>query len=266
MNNLVKIAVCQFKGSMNKLENINKAKEFVSRSIDKGSKIIVLPECFAVPYEINLFSQYSEKKLDSSPSINIFRELTKDKSDIYIFAGSIIEEENNKLYNTCFVYNNGNIIGSYRKNNLYKINLKEHSFSEEAVLSPGLEPTIIDTIYGKIGIGICYDLRFPKLAKYYQENGCKLIIYPGSFNRITGPVHWKLLQQARAIDNQLFVISCSAASNNEMKFKPYGKSFIISPWGAVISETQLDSEEEIVKDIDLNMINEIRNKIPILEN
>lgn len=265
MNNLVKVAVCQFKGTLSKVDNLNKAKEFVKKSISKGSKIIVLPECFAVPYDISLFDEYSELKLDTSPSIKIFKELTKDISDVYIFAGSIIEKEEDKLYNTCFVYNNGNIIGNYRKNNLYKIKLKDHQFSEEVVLTRGLSPSIIDTIYGKIGIGICYDLRFPELAKYYQQNGCKIIIYPGSFNKITGPLHWKLLQQSRAIDNQLYVVSCSAACNNDMKFRSYGKSFIISPWGNVLSETELDSEEEVVKEIDLNLIDEIRNKIPILE-
>ena len=156
------------------------------------------------------------------------------------------------------------MIGKYRKNNLYKITLENHSFSEGDVLTAGHEPTIINTKFGKVGIGICYDVRFPELAKYYQENDCDIIIYPGSFNRVTGPKHWKLLQQVRALDNLLYVISCSTACNFGSTFESYGKSFIISPWGDVLSETELDSEEIISKEIEIDSVTKYREILPIL--
>jgi omega-amidase len=260
----IKVAINQFKIGANKVENIKKAKEFIMKSILSESNIIVLPECFVCPYDVNVFNDYSEIISDDSKIIQLFKNITSEYTNIYIFAGSIIEKEEELLYNTCLVFNKGEIISKYRKNNLYKIKMKEHSFSEGDVLSPGTKPTIVDTSFGKIGIGICYDVRFPELAKFYQENGCKIIIYPGSFNRITGPVHWKLLQQARALDNLLYVVSCSAACCPGSSFESYGKSYVISPWGEVLSETELDKEQIRVVDIDLELINEIRSKLPIL--
>ena len=260
----IKIAINQFKIGANKVENVKKAKEFIMKSVLSESDIIVLPECFICPYDVKVFDDYSEIISEETKIIQLFKKISHDNPKIYIFAGSIIEKEDNKLFNTCLVFNNGSIISKYRKNNLYNIKMKEHSFSEGDVLSPGIKPTIVDTTFGKIGIGICYDVRFPDLAKYYQENGCKMIIYPGSFNRITGPVHWKLLQQARALDNLLYVVSCSAACNTDSSFESYGKSFVISPWGEVLSETDLDKEQIRITEINLELIDEVRNKLPIL--
>jgi len=147
---------------------------------------------------------------------------------------------------------------------LYKINIKEHSYCEADVLTSGDLPTIVDTKFGKIGIGICYDLRFNELAKYYQENDCKIIIYPGSFNRFTGPKHWLILQQVRALDNQVFIVSCSSACNFGSAYESYGKSYVISPWGRIIIETELDKENIITSIIDLNELATTRINLPIL--
>ncbi len=262
-----KISVCQFKVTDDKAMNLVKANEYIRNSAKNGSDIIVLPECFASPYDVKLFDKYSEiisDDGDKSPSVFMLNKCSIDYPEVYIFSGSIIEKEDDKLYNTCLVFHKGKIIAKYRKNNLYKINLDEHSFCEGDVLTPGNEPTIVETKFGKIGIGICYDLRFPDLAKYYRENNCKIIIYPGSFNRHTGPKHWKLLQQTRALDNLLYVISCSTACSFGTTFESYGKSFIISPWADVINETKLDKEEVITSDLNIISINSYREMLPIL--
>tara|TARA_E500000178_G_C17032579_1_gene761359 strand:+ start:2885 stop:3700 length:816 start_codon:yes stop_codon:yes gene_type:complete len=270
MNLNAKISVCQFKITDKKEENILKAKEYLVRAYDKESKIIVLPECFVCPYDINSFTEYSEKiSFDiNSPATLMLRDTSLELKDAYIFGGSIIEKEevNNSVfyYNTCLVFYNGNIISKYRKNNLYKINIKDHTFCEADVLTPGNLPEIVNTKFGNIGIGICYDIRFPELAKYYQERDCKMIIYPGSFNRYTGPKHWLILQQVRALDNQLFIVSCSAACNFGSKYESWGKSYIISPWGRIIDESSLDVEEIVSGTIFFDEINQIKNSLPIL--
>lgn len=264
----VKISVCQFKIGADKFTNIENAKKNLIDSCGK-SNIVVLPECFICPYDTKVFRDYAEKifnpKDKTCLAFNMLQEVSKIFQNVYIFGGSIIEEdEKGNVYNTCLVFYDGKLIGKYRKINLYKIYLEEHSFCEANVLSPGDLPKIIDTIYGKIGIGICYDLRFPELTKYYQQNDCVMVIYPGSFNRITGPKHWQILQQVRAIDNQLFIVSCSSACNFGSSYESYGKSFIISPWGKILSETSLDKEENISNTIDLNEIRLVKNSLPIL--
>ena len=103
---------------------------------------------------------------------------------------------------------------SCRKTHLFDIDIPgKITFKESLTLTPGQGPTVVDTDAGRLGIGICYDMRFPELAQIYAQRGAQLIVYPGAFNTTTGPLHWELLQRARAVDNQLFVASCSPARN-----------------------------------------------------
>ena len=275
-NNVLNISICQFKIEGNKAKNISKARQQIDLAIQQSeTSFIVLPECFVCPYDINIFKENSEpinSIFDSkkSPATCMLRESSLKYPDVYIIGGSIIESEyienlgKTLYYNTCLVFYNGMIIGKYRKINLYKINIKEHSYCEADVLTHGDLPTIIETKFGKIGIGICYDLRFNELAKYYQENNCNIIFYPGSFNRFTGPKHWLILQKVRALDNQLFVVSCSSACVFDSVYESYGKSYIISPWGRIIRETELDKEEIVSATINMDEIESTRKNLPIL--
>lgn len=276
MNNLgLRMSICQYKILDDKMENIEKARNQIDLAYQKNSNFIVLPECFVCPYDINIFEKMAEPINDLfdptiSPATCMLKNSSLKYPNVYIVGGSIIEyefiEELNKTlyFNTCLVFHNGNIVGKYRKINLYKINIKEHSYCEADVLTSGDSPAMFNTEFGKVGLGICYDIRFGELAKYYQENDCKIIVYPGSFNRFTGPKHWLILQQVRALDNQLFIVSCSSACNFDSAYESYGKSYIISPWGRIIKETELDKEEIIQALINFDEITSTRKNLPIL--
>jgi len=136
------------------------------------------------------------------------------------------------------------------------------TFKESDTLSAGNSITTFDTPFCKVGLGICYDLRFPQLGMLMREQGCKLLVYPGAFNTTTGPPHWELLQRARAVDNQLYVATASPARNPESKYQAWGHSSIVSPWGDVIATTEHDPDT-IIAEIDLNRVDEIRQNIPI---
>lgn len=128
--------------------------------------------------------------------------------NVYLVAGSIpeIEEGTSKIYNTCTVYHpqSGEIIGRHRKVHLFDIDVPgKITFQESKVLSPGENLTVVRTDYCNIGIGICYDIRFPEMAQLYRQKGCEILVYPGAFNMTTGPAHWELLQRSRALDNQV---------------------------------------------------------------
>lgn len=269
------MSICQYKILDDKMKNIERTRQQIDLACKKNPNFVVLPECFVCPYDINIFGENSEpvdNLLDPSisPATCMLRDSSFKYPNVYIVGGSIIESEfvkdlNKTLYfNTCLVFYNGNIVGKYRKINLYKINIKEHSYCEADVLNAGDKPVIFDTEFGKVGLGICYDIRFGELAKYYQENDCKIIIYPGSFNRFTGPKHWLILQQVRALDNQLFIVSCSSACSFGSSYESYGKSYIISPWGRIIRETNLDKEDNIDATLNLDEITSTRNNLPIL--
>jgi len=276
MNTKLRISVCQYKIVDDKTINILNTFNQIVAASEKNPNIVVLPECFVCPYDINIFKENSEpidNFFDSikSPATCMLRNASIKYPNIYIVGGTIIESEyveqlDKTLYfNTCLVFKNGIIIGKYRKMNLYNINIKEHYYCEADVLTNGIIPTIFDTEFGKVGLGICYDIRFGNLAEFYQKKGCNIIIYPGSFNRFTGPKHWLVLQKARALDNQLFIVSCSSACQFNSCYESYGKSFIISPWADIINETEIDKEEIITSEIDINDVTLTRTKLPILK-
>lgn len=121
--------------------------------------------------------------------------------------------------------------------------------------------TVVNTPWGGVGVGICYDIRFPELAGLMRQRGANILIYPGAFNMVTGPAHWQLLQRARAVDNQVFVAACSPARNPDSSYVAWGHSSIISPWGEVLVEAN-EGEEIIYSEIDLNLVAEMRQNIP----
>jgi omega-amidase len=137
------------------------------------------------------------------------------------------------------------------------------TFKESTNLSPGNELTTFDTPYGRIGIGICYDIRFAELAGLYQRKGCSMIYYPGAFNMTTGPAHWELLIRSRSVDNQLYVAAVSPARCQDADYKAWGFSSVSNPYGEIIAKA--DSSEEVVyADIDLDRLKEIRANLPYL--
>ena len=263
----VNIGICQFKVSENKDDNLKRMEiEIDKLCSSQNVNILVLPECWNCPYGIEYFDKYSEE-IDSSKSVNLLKLLAK-KYSIYLVGGSIPIKENNKIYNTCFCFSpEGDIIGRYDKIHLFDVEIKEYDFEfkESSVLSAGKSPLILETIYGRIGIGICFDLRFPLLANYYFKNKCKMIIYPGSFSEKTGPLHWSLLLRSRAVDNQCFIIGCSTAKNINFNYKGYGHSSIISPMGDIIYDAE-ENQAFYSTQIDMLRVNDVRRSIPILTN
>ncbi|PKU38394.1 omega-amidase nit2 [Limosa lapponica baueri] len=117
--------------------------------------------------------------------------------------------------------------------------------------------------YCKVGLGICYDMRFAEMAQVYGQKGCQLLIYPGAFNMTTGPAHWELLQRGRAVDNQVYVATVSPARDEKASYVAWGHSTVVNPWGEVIAKA--GAEETVVyTDIDLKKLAEIRQQIPLL--
>lgn len=165
--------------------------------------------CLLVEY----FPEYAEP-VPNGPSCTALSECAKD-NDVYVVGGSIPElGEDNKLFNTCTIWSpTGVLLGKHRKVHLFDIDVPgKITFQESKVLSPGNQLTMIKTEFCNIGIGICYDMRFPEMAHIYKQQGCDLLIYPGAFNMTTGPAHWQILQQGRAVDNQVRIREQSVSS------------------------------------------------------
>eukprot|EP01084_Bolivina_argentea_P168685 292480_1 len=283
-SNTFKLGLCQIMVGDDKQQNLKTACNAIQEAVNKGADIIVLPEIFNSPYSNDSFPVYCEPVPEVNTSLSQINQTTSPSTYMlsnaakshnkYIIGGSIPEQiyENDvkKLYNTCLIFNqNGDIIGKYRKMHLFDINVPgKMTFYESKTLTGGNDYCVIN-INGitkdsfKIGIAICYDLRFSELAEIYRQKGCSMIIYPAAFNTTTGPLHWELLQRARATDNQLYIATCSPARNYDSSGYPvYGYSTIVDPWAKVIDK--LDENKGIlIQDIDLDVVNHMRESIPI---
>lgn len=261
----IKLALCQMNVIDDKKENLKKAKSMIRQSVAENVDFIVLPEMFNCPYSNDKFIEYCESEKDSY-TLDIISSLA-GKNDVYILAGSIPEKEDGKLFNTSYLFDRkGRIIAKHRKMHLFDIDVKDKiTFKESDVLTAGDNFTIADTEFGKIGIGICYDVRFPELARIMVENGALVLFYPGAFNMTTGPAHWELLFRSRALDNQVFCVGVAPAHNKDASYHSYGHSIIANPWGEVIVRAS-EKEELLLSEIDLDEIKKVREELPLLKN
>ncbi len=263
MKNHFKLALCQMKVIDNKDSNIKNALDMIKTAALNKSDLVVLPEMFNCPYDNDKFTEYAEEKKNSKSLKSISK--AAKSLNLYIIAGSIPELYGDKLYNSSFIFNrNGEIIGSHRKMHLFDIDIPgKISFKESETLSAGNQITLIDTELCKIGVAICYDIRFPELSRLMALKGAELIVIPGAFNMTTGPAHWETLIRGRAIDNQLYVAAASPARNEKLSYVAYGNSMVADPWGEVLARAG-EKEEVIYANINLSRIKEIREELPVL--
>ncbi|XP_041373451.1 omega-amidase NIT2-like [Gigantopelta aegis] len=256
-----KLALIQMLVGTSKGDNLSRAVKFITEAAKSGAQLVALPECFNSPYGTKYFKEYSEK-IPGETSQVLSKAAKENK--IFLVGGSYPEEENGKIFNTCPVFGpDGRLIATHRKVHLFDIDVPgKMTFKESEVLSSGNQLTSFQTDFGKIGIGICYDIRFPEMSQSYSQKGCSLLIFPGAFNMTTGPAHWELLQRSRALDNQLYVATVSPARDDTASYVVWGHSTVVNPWGEVIATT--DHKETIVyADIDLGYMSEVREHIPV---
>ncbi|NP_001297813.1 omega-amidase NIT2 [Esox lucius] len=256
-----RLAVIQLHVTKVKADNLSRARGLVKEAAREGAKIVVLPECFNSPYGSSFFPEYAEKI--PGESSQVLSEVAKENR-VFPVGGSLPEEDTGKLYNTCPVFGpDGGLLLKHRKIHLFDIDVPgKIRFQESETLSPGSSLSVFETPYCKVGVGICYDMRFAELAQLYTKKGCQLLVYPGAFNMTTGPAHWELLQRARALDNQVYVATASPARDEAASYVAWGHSSVVNPWGEVLSKA--GSEEAIVyADIDLEYLADVRQQIPI---
>ena len=261
----IRLALCQMNVIDDKKTNIDRASSMICESVSENADFIVLPEMFNCPYSNEKFIEYGETE-DDSYTLEKISKLAR-QNNVYILAGSVPERENDKLYNTSYLFDrSGSVIAKHRKMHLFDIDVKDKiTFKESDVLTAGDEFTVADTEFGKIGIGICYDVRFVELARIMAEKGAQILFYPGAFNQTTGPAHWELLFRSRALDNQVFCVGVAPALNKQASYHSYGHSIITNPWGEVVHQSS-NKEELVICEIDLNEIKKVREEIPVLKN
>ncbi|MDR2296020.1 MAG: carbon-nitrogen hydrolase family protein [Clostridiales Family XIII bacterium] len=256
-----KLALCQMKGHTEKAAAHAAACTHIREAAGNGARVIGLPEIWNCPYSNKYFRAFAED--EAGESVRLMARLAKENG-VWLIGGSIPELADDKIYNTCYIFSpEGQRIGKYRKIHLFDIDVKGSvRFMESETLSAGDRRTLIDTEFGKIGVAICYDVRFPELFTAMAADGARLIVLPGAFTVPTGAAHWELLMRARALDNRIYFAACSPARDLKAPYHAYGHSCIVTPWGDFCGKT--DARESIVYgDIDFDYLEEIRAQIPL---
>jgi predicted amidohydrolase len=263
MGNLINIAICQNRVVNNKEKNLARVKNQIEHAVGKGADLIILPEMFNCPYDNRYFTNYAEKY--PGKTTKFLSSLSRNNS-VYIIGGSIPEKDIDKIYNTSFIFDRyGDLIAKHRKIHLFDVEIEGGiNFKESETFSAGNSFTVFDTSLCRIGVAICYDMRFPELIRKMTAEGAELIIIPAAFNMTTGPAHWHIITRTRAVDNQVFFIAASPARNKKASYIAYGHSLVINPWGEIIAEAG-SGEEVLVASIDLGFILKIRNELPLLK-
>lgn len=262
MKHTLTVAQVQMRVTRDKAENIAAACRLIRRAAEQGAEFVMLPEMFCCPYENGAFRPYGEEQ--DGPAQRALSALAAELG-IWIVGGSIPELEGNRVYNTSFVYDSaGRQVARHRKMHLFDISVEGgQTFRESDTLSPGGEITVFDTPWGKMGLCICFDLRFEELARLMALRGARVIFVPAAFNMTTGPAHWELLFRQRAVDNQLFTVGTSPARSESETYVAWGHSIVCDPWGSVLHQCGAEEEISIIS-LDLHRVESVRRQLPIL--
>lgn len=262
MDQKVHILALQKKTYASPRENMDAVRDMLAQYKGEKPDFLLLPEIFTCPYDNSQFPLFAQKDGDS---VYCFLSELARANHFYVIGGSVPErDEEGKIYNTSYIFDReGELIGKHRKVHLFDIDVPGGQyFKESDVLSPGKEMTVFDTEYGRMGVCICFDIRFPDLFLQMRRAGVRMVFVPAAFNMTTGPAHWQTLFRSRALDQQIFMAGCSPARDETASYIAYGHSIVTDPWGRILKE--LDEKEGILDiELDLAETDRIRTQIPL---
>ena len=258
------IAAIQTSSSDDIHRNLLRVEKYVVQAAEQGARVVVLPECFAFMQRSRVqLLEHAER--DSGGRIQRFVGNLARQWGLWIFAGSIPLHSDvpGKITNSMLVFDDtGARAGRYDKIFLFDAEFDNgERYGESDYTVPGSGIGVIDSPVGKIGLSICYDLRFPEMYRRLTQLGAQILVVPSAFSHTTGACHWLPLLQARAIENSCYVVAPAQTGIHNDRRKTWGHTVVIEPWGQVVSE--LESGWGLVcAEIDLARLNHIRRQLP----
>lgn len=234
-------------------KNYARVQEWTEEAARRGSHLVLFPELWSTGYALA-----QGKELGAALNSGLFAEVAALAQQHRVsILGSLLEKRGLEIANSAaFFAPNGRTMGVYRKIHLFRL------MDEDRWLRPGESPLLLDLPWGKTGIAICYDLRFPELFRRYAVEGARVILIPAEWP-MARVEHWRVLLQARAIENQCYIVACNAAGmTGDTEFG--GHSMIVDPWGKIIAEAG-ENPMLLTADIELDVVDEVRKKIPVFD-
>ena len=265
------IAACVQHNAKENIEtNLPIVRDLIHQALDHKADFIALPECVSLmePNQASLIQKAPEEK--EHPFLELYENESK-KSKIWLLGGTLaIKTKNNlghnKIFNRLYLFNPlGKIVAKYDKIHMFDVNLGNGLvYSESETYEAGNRAVVANIPWGKLGLSICYDIRFPNLYRSLAHAGANILCAPAAFTKVTGEAHWHILQRARAIETGSFIISPALCGSHSEGKETYGHSLIIDPWGEILADGGEDPGVISAK-IDMNKVNEVRAKIPSLQ-
>lgn len=261
----INCAIVQMNSGSDRAKNLDRAGDLARKAAGSGAEIVALPENFAFMRKGGENSVAGESLY--GPTITRAREISAQES-IFLLAGSFPERSTTpgKVYNTSVLLGpRGEIISTYRKIHLFDVKIpggEAHHESREVV--PGREAVVADTPLGRIGLTICYDLRFGGLYQRLADLGALIIFSPAAFTERTGKAHWEILIRSHAIENQVFMIAPAQHGSHPGNRRTYGHSMIVDPWGTILAEIP-EGDGIAIAELDLDQQADIRKAMPVRE-
>ena len=244
-------------------ENLNTAAALIAEAVADGAELVALPEYFPIMGRRDA-DKIAAREVDGNGPIQNFLAETASKHGIWVIGGSmpLVASVEGKVLNTCLAFNpQGVRVARYDKIHLFGFQKGEERYNESATIEPGRQPVTFDAPFGRVGLSICYDLRFPELFRALGE--IDLLVLPAAFTEVTGRAHWEILLRARAIENQCYVLAIGQGGVHENRRETHGNSMLIDPWGDIVARREKGAGV-VIGELDHARIAEVRTSLPAL--
>lgn len=265
MSGPFRVACVQTNSARTIAENIGPVDALIRRARDAGADVVLLPENVSMLEPVGRLLREKAPAEDAHPALAAFRELARE-AGVWLVIGSLaVAAGDGKVWNRSLVVDaKGEIVARYDKIHLFDVDLGGgESYRESASIVPGDRIVVVETPWGRLGLSVCYDLRFPHLYRALAKAGADFLSIPAAFTRTTGRAHWHVLQRARAIENGTFVFAPAQCGVHAEGRETYGHSLIVDPWGAVLA----DAGEEVgfvLAEVDPAQVAAARQRVPSL--
>lgn len=262
------VAAIQMASGPNVHANLIEARRLIDEAVNAGARLVVLPENFGFMGKQDSDQLAHREQEGEGLMQNFLRDVAKEHA-IWVVGGTIplVAKDENKVRAACLVYDDqGKQVARYDKIHLFDVHLIEtdEHYNESHTIEPGDDLVVVDTPLGRIGIAICYDLRFPELFRAMLNKGVEMLVIPSAFTAVTGQAHWEVLLRARAIENVAYVIAAGQGGYHFNGRETYGHSMIIDPWGVVQDELE-QGAGFASSQIDLAYQKRVRQDFPVID-
>lgn len=262
------VSAIQMASGPNVQANLDQAERLITEAVEQSSKLIVLPENFSFMGKTEQ-ERMSVAEIDGDGVVQRFLSVQAKKHKIWLVGGTvpIKSDDETKIYSSCKLFDDmGECVATYNKIHLFDVHLEEsgESYTESDTTKPGNNTVVVDTPFGKLGLAICYDLRFPEIFRTMVNQGMEICALPSEFTAHTGKAHWEVLVRARAIENLCYVIAAGQGGYHVSGRETHGNSAIVNPWGVVLNHMGKGAGVVSAK-LDLQYLKSTREHFPVLE-